>query len=73
MLCYANNKIIERERDRLDCIEVQYAILCRMLERCLKCCRTVLLVFKSFICPSYDSVCLFYCGGPLPEAELIIV
>jgi hypothetical protein len=34
-------------------------------------CRTVLLVFKSFIYP-YDSMCLFYCGVPLPESELMI-
>jgi hypothetical protein len=52
--------------------EVQYAILCEMFERCLKCCRTVLLFFKSFIYPLYNSMRLFYCGVPLPEAELMI-
>jgi hypothetical protein len=30
--------------------------------------RTVLLIFKSLICPSYDSMFLLYCGMPLPEA-----
>jgi hypothetical protein len=54
------------------CTEVQYAILCPMLENCPRCCRRVLLVFKSFIYPSYDLECLFYSGMPLPEAEVMI-
>jgi hypothetical protein len=37
-----------------------------------KCCGTVLLVFKSFIYPLYDTASLFYCGVPLPEVELMI-
>jgi hypothetical protein len=35
-------------------------------------CRTILLVFKGLIYSLYNSVCLFYCGMPLSEAELMI-
>jgi hypothetical protein len=38
-----------------------------------KCCRTILLIFKSFVYPLYDSMCLIYCGESLPEVELMIV
>jgi hypothetical protein len=36
------------------------------------CCRTILLVFKGFVYPLYNSMCLFYCGMPLFEAKMMI-
>jgi hypothetical protein len=39
--------------------------------RDVKKCYSSIAVFKSFIYP-YDSMCLFYCGVSLPEAELMI-
>jgi hypothetical protein len=72
-VCYAN-KILRQGNNLegetvLTYIGVQYAILCRVLERCLKCCRTALFVFKSLIYPLHNSMFLFYCGVPLSEAE----
>jgi hypothetical protein len=37
-----------------------------------KCCRTILFAFQGLIYPLYNSVCLFYRGMPLPEAEFMI-
>jgi hypothetical protein len=30
-----------------------------------------MFILKSFIYPLYNFMCLFYCGMPLPEAELM--
>jgi hypothetical protein len=56
----------------LTCTEVQYAIFCRTLERCLKMLQKIIVCLKSFINPLYDSMCLLYCGVPLPETEIMI-
>jgi hypothetical protein len=53
------------------CTEVLYAHFIECLGDVKKCCGTVLLVFESFVYPLDDSVGLFYCGVPLPEAEMV--
>jgi hypothetical protein len=53
------------------CTEVLYATLYRILGDVEKFCGTVLLVFEGFVYPLDDMVGLFYCGVPLPEAELV--
>jgi hypothetical protein len=75
-VCYANRILgqgnnWEGEETILTCIGVQYAILCWRLERCLKMLQNSIACFEELHYP-YDSTCLFYCGVPLPEAELMI-
>jgi hypothetical protein len=59
-VCYVNRILRKGNNSEggtvLTCTEVQYAILCRMLERCLKMLRAVLLVFEGFVYPLHDSV-----------------
>jgi hypothetical protein len=46
----------------LTCIGVPMPYFVQCLRDVWKCCRTVLLIFESFVYPLYDSMCQFYCG-----------